>query len=272
MTRDDLVAWWDENVRPENAILYVAGDLEPAKAFELAEKYFGEWKPATAASKPLPMTPQAKSDTHIYIVDKPGVVQSEIRIGHIGIDRKHPDYAAARVLNQIFGSGGFDTRLMNAIRVKKGLTYGISGVFSPSRFGGVYQIRTFSKTPATAEAVKAILEEVELLQTGEITEDELNRSRDFILGSFAGDRETPEATINDLWLIEYSGLPADYLQQQLAQIGKTTVADVQRVARTQLDRSKFVIVICGDAKRIQSELEAIAPVTVIDPKGSVGGK
>jgi zinc protease len=272
LTREDLAGWWTQNVRPDTAILYVAGDLEPSKAFELAEKYFGEWKPGTTSAEHVAPAGPAKIDTHIYIVDKPGVVQSEIRIGHIGIDRKHSDYAAARVLNQIFGSGGFDTRLMNAIRVKKGLTYGISGVFSPSRFGGVYQIRTFSKTPATAEAVKAILEEVELLQTGEITEDELNRSRDFILGSFAGDRETPEATINDLWLIEYSGLPADYLQKQLAQIGKTTVADVQRVARTQMDRSKFVIVICGDAKRIQSELEKIAPVTVIEPQKPAGVK
>jgi predicted Zn-dependent peptidase len=118
------------------------------------------------------------------------------------------------VLDQAFG-GSFGARLNNALRIQKGLTYGIRGGFSPRKEAGAFRIRTFSKTPATAEAVRTILEEIDRLQAEPLTEQELDIARNYLTGSFARERETPQAVAGDLWMIESNGLPPDYFEKHL---------------------------------------------------------
>src|SRR5205085_4428180 len=99
-----------------------------------------------------------------------------------------------------------------------------------------------------------------------ITDAELNDSKNFLIGSFAGQRETPEALINDLWLIEYAGLPADYFQQSLKKIAQTNKDDVKQVAAEAIDPKQFIIVIVGDAKKIRDDLAKIAPLETLQPE------
>src|SRR5207249_1325644 len=170
--------------------------------FELVQKYLGEWTAeGKAPERELAAIPPA-GNTHIYLIDRPGSVQSQIRAGHIGITRDHPDYHAAQVLTQVFG-GAFGSRLNESLRVQKGLTYGASGGFSAKRFAGEFSLNTFSKTPQTAEAVSAMIDEVRRIRSDPPTSDELDVAKSYLVGSFAGDRETPQATVSDLWLIEY---------------------------------------------------------------------
>jgi zinc protease len=264
-----LKQWWTTFVRPDTCVLYIAGDVEPSEALALAEKYLGDWKmPGEAPQVDLPPVPQ-RSPTMIYLVDKPGLVQSQIRVGQIGMTRHDPDYQPARVLTQIFG-GAFGSRLNESLRVKKGLTYGVSGYFSAQRFSGTFTIDTFSKTDSTGEAIRGIVDEVRNLQSVPPTEEEMTTSKGFLVGSFAGDRETPQATINDLWLIEYCGLPADYLQQAIERVSHATAQDVTRVAMNKVDPTKLTIVVVGDAKRVKEQLEPLAPTMVIEaPKGEL---
>jgi zinc protease len=191
-------------------------------------------------------------------------------VGQIGITREDPEYQPARVLTQIFGGGAIGSRLNESLRVKKGLTYGAHGGFRPAKFAGTFEIGTFSKTESTADAVRATLDEVQNLQSQPATAEELKLSKGFLVGSFAGDRETPQATINDLWLIESHGLPSDYLQRALSGVSGTEIADVSRVALNLIDPSKMTIVVVGDAKRVQEGLGQLAPMTVVDaPKGEM---
>ena len=269
ITTEDLKQWWTTYVRPDTCVLYVAGDVTPQQGFELAQRYLGDWR--AQGDRPNPPAPEKpdRGPTSITLVDKPGLVQSEIRVGQIGVTRDHPDYQAARVLTQIFG-GSFGSRLNESLRVKKGLTYGANGGFSADRFAGMFKIGTFSKTESTADAVRATLEEVQNLQSQPATAQELSLSKGFLVGSFAGDRETPQATINDLWLIESTGLPGDYLQKALAGVSATEVADVSRVAMSLIDPGKLTIVVVGDAKRVQEGLGQLAPMTVVEaPKGEL---
>jgi zinc protease len=267
LSTDDLKSWWTTYVRPDTCVLYLAGDVKADDAMALAEKYFGDWQAVgPAPSVSVPPSPQ-KSGTHIYLVDKPGSVQSEIRAGHTGITREHSDYQAARVLSQIFG-GAFNSRLNESLRVKRGLTYGAFGGLSAERFAGTFIVNTFSKTPSTAEAVRAIIDEVKLLQTGPIGEKELGDARSFIVGSFAGNREQPRDTVNDLWLIEYCGLPGDYLQRSLSQVSKTEEPDIRRLTTNEIDPDELTIVVVGDAKRVKDDLAKIAPLTVVQPAGA----
>jgi zinc protease len=269
ITTDDLKTWWTTYVRPDTSVLYVAGDVTPQQGFELAQKYLGDWR--AEGERPTPAAPEKpdRRPTSIFLVNKPGLVQSEIRVGQIGVTRDDPDYQPARVLSQIFG-GSFGSRLNESLRVKKGLTYGANGGFRPAKFAGTFAIGTFSKTESTADAVRATLEEVQNLQSQPATPEELSLSKGFLVGSFAGDRETPQATIQDLWLIESHGLPSDYLQQALSGVSATEIADVSRVALNLIDPAKMTVVIVGDAKRVQDGLRQLAPMTVVDaPKGEM---
>jgi zinc protease len=259
---DDLKAWWAKHLRPDNAVMYVAGDIDADKAFSLIEKRLGGWKVEGKFEPPvLPPVPE-KQKTHIYIVDRPGSVQSQIRVGHIGITRKEKDYFASRVLGQIFG-GSFNSRLNKAIRVEKGLTYGAGGGFSPSRFAGTFRASTFTKTPSTADALKTILAEVDKIRAEAVTVEELSDTKTYITGSFPGDRETPMAVVGDLWMIETQDLPKDHLREYLAAVKVVTDADLTGVAKRLMDPEHLIIVVVGEAEKIKADLEKIAPVTVL---------
>lgn len=264
----DLRTWWGGQLRPENAVMYLAGDITPSDAFRVVEKHLGGWK-VEAPFKPVAMPKIPKlGATHIYLVDRPNSVQSQIRVGHVSVTRRDPGYFTARVLGNIFG-GGFNSRLNKAIRVEKGLTYGARGGFRPRRFAGQFAISTFTKTPTTAETVKAVLEEIAKIRSAPPTAEELDDTKTYIAGSFPGARETPEATVRDLWMIETQQLPADYLQGYLRGVKATSAQDVAEAAKRLIRPDDLAIVVVGRAKDILADLEAIAPVTVVNAQTPV---
>ncbi len=262
LSADDAKAWWGRFVRPDSATLYIAGDVDPDAAVKFVRAQFGDWR--VDAPKPevtLAEIP-APQPTHIWLVNRPGSVQSQIRVGRLGVGYQHPRHFNGRVFSLIFG-GGFNSRLNKAIRVEKGLTYGAGGGMSPSRFAGTFRAGTFTKTSATAEAIRLILREIEKLQAAPPDADELDTARSYIVGGFAGQRETPEATIGDLWLIEYAKLPQDYLMRMLDGVKRTGAEDVSATARELIDRNSLTIVVVGEADQLKADLEKIAPVTVV---------
>lgn len=269
LTIEDLKAWWGEHLRPENGVLYLAGDIAPADGFKLADKHFGGWKVDRPFNPPKLAAISEPKPTHVYLVDRPGSVQSQIRCGHVSIKRDDPQYFAAQVMSNIFG-GGFNSRLNKAIRVEKGLTYGARGGLSPDRFAGQLRISTFTKTPTTAETVKVLLAEIDKMRSAPPTSEEVSDTKTFLTGRFAGDRETPQATIRDRWMIETEGLASDYLQQYLKAVGQTSADDVQSAAQSLIDPTRLTIVVVGEAAKIKEDLEKIAPVTVVNPPKSEG--
>jgi zinc protease len=271
LTTDDLRAWWKANLRPDNAILYVAGDISAKAAFALAKKHFGAWKVEGKLSTPTLAAMPASGTMRIYLVDDPSSVQSQIRVGHRSIQRNDPSYFASRVLDNIFG-GGFNSRLNRAIRVEKGLTYGARGGIAPSRFAGQFTISTFTKTPTTAETVRVILDEIGKIRSEQVTDEELRDTKTFITGRFAGDRETAGATVGDLWMIETEGLPEDYLQRYLKGVGTTTAADVLAAAKDLIRPEELAIVVVGKASEVKASLEEIAPVTLVGGGGEETGE
>jgi zinc protease len=266
---DDLQAWWSKNLRPDNAVLYVGGDITPDAAYKLAEKYLAAWKAEGKFEPPKLGEPPAKQKTHIYIVDKPGSTQSQIRAGHLGIKRDHPRYIISRVLSDIFG-GSFNSRLNKAIRVEKGLTYGAHGGLSPRRFGGDFGVGTFTKTESTAVTVQTIVDEITKIRSAPPGEQELSDTKTYIAGSFAGNRETPMSIVGDLWMIETQNLPDDYLQKLLAGVKAAEGPQIMESAKELIDPDHLVFVVVGEASKIKAGLEKIAPVTVISPAPEKG--
>src|SRR5439155_26806231 len=159
--------------------------------------------------------------------------------------------------------GAFGARLNEAIRVKKGLTYGARGGYQPARFAGQFTMSTFSKTETTAEAVQAVLEEFDRLFKEPPSDKELNDTKSYSTGSFARERQTLQQVAGQLWMIESEGLPEDYFEKTVEKMGQTDAAGCQKLVRETLDPTKLVIVVVGNAAKVQKDLEKIAPVTLV---------
>ncbi len=260
---EDLKLWWANFIRPNKATLIFAGDIDEAKAVALAERALGDWKKGTAGPTPQQADIPTASDTHIYIVDRPGSAQSVIRVGQLGITRhQQPEYFISRIVSNYFG-WSFNSRLNDTIRVKKGLTYSVFGGYTAQALSGNFKINTFTKTDSTAETVKVALDEIRRLQDEVPTKMELGDSKSYFAGSFVRHRETPQQVARDLWLIESQKLGDDYLERLLAKIAQTTEEDCDNLVDETLNPDKMIIVVVGDATKIKEPLEKIAPVTVV---------
>ncbi len=257
-----LKDWWGEFVRPDMAVLILAGDIEQTEAMAVAEKTLGQWKAETEKPQIKLPEPPATPETHIYLVDRPGSIQSQIRVGQLGITRHHPDYFVSRIVSSYFG-WAFGSRLNEEIRVARGLTYFVWGSYIANRFAGKFEINTFSKTESTAQTVKAVFAEIERLQTEPPSRQEIDDNRSYILGSFIRHRETPQDIAQDLWLIESQGLGDDYLDRFLEGVAQIEKNDCERFLEETLEPSKMAVVVVGDAEKLENELSQIAPVTVI---------
>ncbi|HWB78596.1 MAG TPA: pitrilysin family protein [Nannocystaceae bacterium] len=261
--RDLLATWWKSHARPDSAVLYVAGDVTPTQAFAWAEQHFADWKASGAAPKYELAAPTAVKGRTIVLIDKPGE-QAQIRVGHLGIVRGDPRWPAVKVMSEVFG-GGFDSRLNDTIRVKKGLTYGAGGGFSSGRFAGRFVIRTFSKNATVGETVRTILDEIARLHKEPPTAAELGTAQSFITGSHPRQRETAAEMIEELWSLELSGLPRDWTAKFLAGVRGVDAKAVDKSVDELVDGKNVVIIVVGSAKELEPQLKQLGKVEVIKP-------
>ncbi len=259
----DLTSWWATYARPDMAVLYLAGDIEHDRAVALATQALGAWTATGAAPSPALAPPPQPAPTRIYLVDRAGV-QSQIRVGALSLPLGDPRHFTARVVSGYFG-GGFNSRLNDTIRVKKGLTYGARGGYAATRFAGQFSVSTFSKTSTTAQAVAAILDELERLQREPPTDKELGDTKSYLIGSFPGDRETPQQVLGSLWYTQSHGLPADHFARQLKAVAGATAPDCVALARETIDPAHLAIVVVGSADEVRASLEKLAPVEIVTP-------
>jgi zinc protease len=286
---EDLALFWQSVAKPDKASLIIAGGLTGEQALALAEHYFGDWRPkdASGTSKvalskapdaesqtrsiaPPEITPPPAPDrpgaTHILLVDSPGASQSQICIGGLGIATADKDKPIANLVGSYFG-GTFGSRLMKAIRVEKGSTYGASGGFQANRFAGSFLVQTFTKTASTAETVRIALAEIKGLVERPPSMGELSLHKRYFLGSAAARFETPSQIASQFTHIALNGLPIDHLQRSLATISSATPNQCKSFARRVVDADHLLIVVVGDASIIARDLAAIAQVSTIDRDG-----
>jgi zinc protease len=266
LTVGNLKAWWSEFFRPEAATLIFAGDITKQRAVALAKEYVGAWQAKTP--KPaiqLPPFPAPARKT-VYIVDRPGSAQAQIKVGQLGITRRQqPDYFVSLLVSTYFG-GSFHSRLNENIRVKRGLTYGAFGGYRAQNLTGTFEISTFTKNESVAETIQVILEQTRELRTVEPTDSELNDTRSYFIGSFASQRETPQDIARDLWLIESQGLGKNYFKTLYKELDNTAKQDCVALAAKTLNPDTLAIVVVGDADKLKEPLAEIAPVNVIELK------
>jgi predicted Zn-dependent peptidase len=255
LTPADLRAFYASAFRPENATLLVVGDLAAANVMPLFEKHFGSWKgaaPAAAEKLPAVDEPPARQ---IYLVDKPGAPQSQIRIGWIGVPRSTPDYFPITVMNTILG-GSFSSRLNMNLREQHGYAYGASSSFSMYADAGPFYAAAGVQTDKTAEALKEFFNELEAIQKP-VPAEELARAKNYVALRYPSAFETTGDISRRLEDQLVYHLPEDYFAKYVQNIQAVTAADVQRVAQKYVRPDRFVVVVVGDLKVIEPGIRAL---------------
>lgn len=262
--RDDLVRFRDTYYVPAGALLSFAGDVEPDEAFAAAEKYLGAaaWprREAQAAAQPEPVPARGM---HILLIDKPDANQTQIRIGSLGIRRSSPDYIPLYVTNRIFG-GGFNSRLSTEVRQKKGLTYGAYSDFECSRLAGDFSASTYTRTDATVEAAKLVVDLIRAMSSGELGPRELDFARDYLAGVFPIETETAEQVASRILTSVQYGLPADYNATYQQKVLAVDAAEVKRMAGRYFDPANLTVVLVGSAKDFRDTIRKVFPEAQYD--------
>jgi zinc protease len=256
-TRDDFVKFHQSNYAPNESLLAFAGDISPEEAFAAAEKYFGPWPKHDAPAYDAGQVAAAPG-VHIWLVDKPDAVQTQIRVGKAGIRRGDPNYIPALVMNRVFG-GGYNSRLNTEVRVKRGLTYGANSSFDPHRYAGSFAAGTFSRTAVTVEATKLVVDLITQMSKGDITRPELDFARDYLAGVYPIQSETAEQVANRVLTAAAFDLPADYNSTYPDRVRAVTPEQANDMARRYLSPDDLDIVLAGNVGAFRDALKKAFP-------------
>jgi zinc protease len=249
--REDLIAFHKRWFGANNAILAIVGDVTHDEAFAGAERAFGGWVRAEVeAPKPTDPPPPTR---RLVIIDKPGAVQTEIRVGHIGIPRKNDDYMALDLAVKILGGEGAN-RLHRVLRTERGLTYGASADMNGLKQAGDIVAETNTRSETTGETLRLIVDEYWKLLRDRVSERELSGAQDYLTGAFPLTIETPSQIALQILNAVFYGLNLNELQTYPERVDAVNVDDIQRVARAYLHPDRLTIVLVGDAASFVKQL------------------
>ncbi len=255
--RDSFVKFHDENYAPNQSLLAFAGDITPDQAFAVAEKYFGEWKQLDVANTPV-AAPAPISGQHIWLIDKPDAVQTQIRVGKLSIDRADPDYLPLSVTNHIFG-GSYNSRLNTEVRIKSGLTYGANSSLMPHRYAGSLSVETYTRTEQTMPALKLVMNMLSGMSSGDVTPKEMDFARDYLAGVYPIASETAEQVADRVLMVAMYGLPADYNRAYPQKIRDTSIDQVRAMSRKYFGTSNVDIVLAGNVSAFRDDVKKEYP-------------
>ncbi len=253
ISRDDVVKFHDTYYSPNTALLAFAGDISPDAAFAAAEKYFGAWQ--SKAAPPAPAAPsQSTTGLHVFVIDKPDAVQTQIRVGKLGVRRADPDFIPLYVANRVFG-GGYNSRLNTEVRIKKGLTYGANSIFDTRLLGGSFLATTFTRTEATMDALKLVVDLMKGMSSKNVRPEELKFAEDYLVGVYPIQTETPDEVATRVLEWAHYSLPADYNETYQARIAAVTLDQVNAIAAKYFDPASLDIVVVGNASQFRDALK-----------------
>ena len=252
IARDDLVTFHQEYYHPGNFIFSVSGDVEAEVIGPKLEALMSDWPARAPVSVPVP-APNHELDPGVYLVDKPDVNQGRVVIGHLGTMRDNPDRYALMVMNDILGGGGFAARLMTRIRSDEGLAYSAYSSFGlGTYYPGAFRVSYQSRSETVVRAAAIVLEEIDKMRAGVVSEAELRTSKASFVDTFSRNFSSAASTAGLFANDEYTGRDPSYLTTYRDRISSVSGDDVLRVAREYLDPDNLVVLIVGDRDTIEA--------------------
>jgi zinc protease len=259
ISRDDLVAFHDRHFAPNNALLAVVGDLTAAEAFDGVTRVLGDWPRRDVPAERFVAPPGPAK--RVVVIDKPDAVQTEVRVGQLGVKRNISDYMAVNLALRILGGEGAN-RLHQVLRTEHSLTYGAQAEMDTLKDSGDFEAETSTRTEATGEVVRLIIDEFWRIQRERVAEEELSNAKAYLAGSFPLTIETPNAIATQILNVLFYGLPVAELQSFRDRVNAVTVDDVGRVARVYLRPDRLSIVLVGNAAAFTPQLRRLGLGTI----------
>lgn len=254
ITRQDLVDFHKTYYVPNNALIAVVGDITLDEALAGVEKAFGSWKKVDVP--PLSAIDPPEPTRRVVVIDKKDAVQTEIRVGQLGVPRGNADFEALDQAVKILGGEGAN-RLQQVLRSQRQLTYGASADLDSYKLAGAIIAETDTQTSNTAEAVRVAMDEFSRLQRERVSGDELQAAQDYMVGHFPLTIELSDAIATQVLNQLFYGLPLDDLPKFRERITAVTPDEIQRVAKSFIRPDRLSVVLVGDADRFVNDLKGM---------------
>ncbi len=262
LRRDDVIAFHGTQYAPSAAHLIVAGRFDRDEVLRDAEQHLGNWSAASPGHRDV--TPEQAGGRRVVLVDRPGSVQSELRVGQVGIDRYDRRYFSALVMGALLG-GVFNSRLNHRLREELGYTYGAHAAFDARRAAGPFLARAAVQTEVTVPAIAELLGQLDRVRSEAPADDELREVKDFLIGVFPLRFETTGGVAAAIEPLAIYGLDDDYWQTYRQNVESVGPADTHRVATELIDPNRLLVLLTGDAQKLRDSLDeaSFGPVEVV---------
>jgi zinc protease len=262
LTRDQISSFHRQHYVPAGALLAIVGDTEAENALALAEKELGGWQ-GSAVGQAIPeLVPRRFPGRKLYVIDKPDATQSQIRIGNIAVRRNNPEYYAMAVLNTLLG-GGFTSRLVEEVRVNRGLTYGIRSNLTHMKHGGSFNVATFTENKTLRETIDVVMEQLERIRTEKIPDQELTNRKRYMTGLFPFGLEKNDDLAKWITDLSFYDIPLTFLADYRTKIDAVTPDDCQKVAREHYWTDDDFILLVTHYEETKGQLEGLGEVKVV---------
>jgi predicted Zn-dependent peptidase len=261
--REDLIRFHRRFFQPNNIMFAVTGDITRQQAIDKLRHYFGNWKAESTATQTA--LPPQNSNAGLYYLNKE-IPQSTIISGQFAVSKTDPDFYAFTVLDFIAGSGGFPSRIFNAVRNNEGLAYSAGSFYRARPAYGVFGTYAFTKTSSTLKTLSLINSVLDNIKSNTLTGKELAWAKTSINNSFIFSFTSAEKIAGKQMNIEYEKLPADFLINYRNKIESVTLKDVNRVAAKYLDKTKNIVLILGDTKQFDEPSTKTGQPILITPE------
>jgi zinc protease len=265
--RDDLLQTYRDFYTPENALLVMVGDFDPAAMIKSIEKVFGAWtgKKPQIPSAAVAANPRGR---RVHLVDVPGAVQSQILAGCHAITRKHADWVKLGLTNSLYG-GAFNSRLVMNIREDKGYTYSPRSGVHPLRDGGYFSISAAVRNDVVAASLTEMFYELDKLRALPVPPGEFADAQNYVSGMFSMGLATQSGLLSQLATVAINELPDDYLETYRDKVRAMTPAELLATARKYFDSANMQSVIVGDRRQIEEQARLFGETEVYDAQGDL---
>jgi len=252
-----------QNYRPNNAYLAVVGAVDNNIKDEI-RKAFSSWKSSDVKTPDYPIVPAIKG-INIKLVNKSDLAQTQIRIGHKAIKRTNPDFLKLRLASLVLG-GAFSSRLMQRVRIEKGLTYSIGARFGAQKDYGSFTVSTFTRHDKVGETIKETLKVLDNFKKSGVTEKELESAKALAKGLFPRALETAEKFSQNLLMLRFYGIGDEYLTDYYKNIDAISQSDVNKAIAKYLDPQDLKILVFAPKSKTVKQLRPIGLLQVEDFK------
>lgn len=256
ITLDDVRKFYEDNIKNLEITIALAGDFELKKILPLMKEGFKEWKGNPPKKLALPKASLA-SRPGVYIINKEDMTQAVICMGHLGINRLDPDNVEINVLNFIYGSGGFSSRLMREVRSHKGLAYSTYGMVGAGRDLGLFFNFCMTKNQSVGEAIKTMKDIIADITKNPVTFEEIETAKKYEQNSFVHRFDSAVAVLQEYISLKLQGLPDNYLETYIPRILKVNESKVLEMAKRTIHPEELIILVVGKKKEIEEQLKAL---------------